>query len=44
VAADSTDRSFDIDVIFRYYVAAVAIHAAYNTTVLILEHTDLLKF
>ena len=39
-----TGGSFDIDVIFRYYVAAVAIHAAYNTTVLILEHTDLLKF
>lgn len=39
-----TGGSFDIDVIFRYYVGAVAIHAAYNTTVVILELTELLKF
>ena len=39
-----TGGSFDIDVIFRYYVGAVAIHAAYNTTVLILGLTNVLKF
>ena len=39
-----TGASFDIDVIFRYYVAAVAIHAAYNTTMVILHLTDVLKF
>jgi RsiW-degrading membrane proteinase PrsW (M82 family) len=39
-----TGGSFDIDVIFRHYVAAVAIHAAYNTTVLILGFTKWLKF
>ena len=35
---------FDIDVCFRYYVAAVVIHAAYNTTVSILTWAGLLPF
>ncbi len=35
---------FDIDVCFRYYVAAVAIHAAYNTVAVILSATGVLRF
>lgn len=35
---------FDIDDCFRYYVAAVAIHAAYNGAVLLLESTGILRF
>jgi RsiW-degrading membrane proteinase PrsW (M82 family) len=37
-------RPFDIDQCFRYYVAAVAIHAAYNTTVLVLAHAGVRLF
>ena len=35
---------FDFDGIMRYYVAAVVIHAAYNTTVTILGLSGVLKF
>jgi RsiW-degrading membrane proteinase PrsW (M82 family) len=35
---------FDIDVCFRYYVVAVAVHAAYNATVMLLHITDVLVF
>jgi RsiW-degrading membrane proteinase PrsW (M82 family) len=34
-----TGRAFDIDYCFKYYVAAVVIHAAYNATVTILART-----
>jgi RsiW-degrading membrane proteinase PrsW (M82 family) len=39
-----TGGRFDIDHIFRYYVAAVVIHSAYNSIVLILHHTRVLRF
>lgn len=35
---------FDIDVCFRYYVAAVAIHAGFNSIVVGLQWTGLLEF
>jgi len=35
---------FDIDVCFRYYVVAVAIHAGYNTLAMILTATGALRF
>ena len=35
---------FDIDVCFRYYVAAVAIHAAYNALVTVLELSGVMRF
>ncbi len=35
---------FDIDVCFKYYAAAVAIHSTYNITVFILHQTGLLQF
>jgi len=35
---------FDIDVCFRYYVVAVAIHAGYNALALTLEMTKVLRF
>ncbi len=35
---------FDIDVCFRYYVAAVVIHAGYNITVTVLNRFGLLRF
>lgn len=36
--------SFSVDLCLRYYIAAVAIHAAYNTTVTILSAVGVLKF
>ncbi len=39
-----TGGAFDIDLIFRYYVAAVAIHAIYNTSMLALALTGVLEF
>ena len=39
-----TGGRFDIDYIFRYYVAAVVIHAVYNTSMLIAEASGVLKF
>ena len=39
-----TGSRFDIDHIFRYYVAAVVIHAAYNSIVMILHYVGVLKF
>lgn len=36
--------SFDIDRCFRYYAAAVAIHAVYNTAALVLHLTGVLRF
>lgn len=39
-----TGAGFDIDYIFRYYVAAVIIHAAYNSTVLVLYWLGTLRF
>lgn len=39
-----TGGTFDIDHIFRYYVAAVAIHAAYNSIVVILHYAGVLRF
>ncbi len=35
---------FDIDVCFRYYVVAVALHAAYNAAVMVLHLTGVLVF
>lgn len=35
---------FDIDVCFRYYVAAVAIHAGYNSTMILLGWTGVFRF
>ncbi len=35
---------FDIDVCFRYYVSAVAVHAGYNSLVLVLAVTGVLSF
>jgi len=35
---------FDIDVCFKYYVAAVIIHGSYNGTVLILDWAGMLRF
>jgi len=35
---------FDIDVCFPYYVAAVAVHAAYNVAMVILQRTGVVSF
>lgn len=39
-----TGGRFDIDHFFRYYVAAVVIHSAYNSIVLILHYARVLRF
>ena len=36
--------TFDIDRIFRYYVAAVAVHAVYNTAAVVLSLSGVLRF
>ena len=35
---------FDIDICFRYYVLAVVIHAAYNSSMVLLAWSGILKF